>query len=554
MKAAREIFGSAGPLVILAHGWGQSAESMRPLAERLSERCQAVTIDFPGHGRSRDIASDYTFSDFASSIGEIARDLVGVDGRFHLIGWSMGGSIAAKYAMALESLRSLESMILIASTPRFVAARGKNGEGQPRASVTKMARMIDSDHESGLRSFIGSLFASGERIASDKIELIERHLLGRAFFPPKKEALLKTLEELAATDLTKLDPSLIYKGPLLLIHGAIDRITPIGAQRLWRRLFPHSLIRTIKGVGHAPHLTALDQVVELINSFIFGTEEPAPIAPDTRASARKAFDRSADRYDRHADFQAISARRLLETIKRSFSADPARPKRALDLGAGSGLLARELIESGLIAKSSIIGLDFAFRMTSRAKNSLGIEMVQAEAERIPFPERSFDLIGSNLMEQWVAPESKKTLYREIARVLTRDGRLFLSTLGPGTLSELKSATLKMAREFGLEITLEDFVQFTASADLLDAINSLPQMMLESSESELITVEYPSARALLDRLKGLGALSKPILAREGFGARTPTRRLMEIYDTEHSSEGGSIKASYELITLMARKAR
>lgn len=42
----------AGKCVVLLHGWGSSAELMKPIARMLDDRYQVVNVDLPGHGRT----------------------------------------------------------------------------------------------------------------------------------------------------------------------------------------------------------------------------------------------------------------------------------------------------------------------------------------------------------------------------------------------------------------------------------------------------------------------------------------------------------------------
>jgi pimeloyl-ACP methyl ester carboxylesterase len=63
------VWGDAGPLVVLVHGWGGSAEQMAPLAHRLAQdgfRC--VALEITGHGTSpkRRTRWDYFIRDIAA--------------------------------------------------------------------------------------------------------------------------------------------------------------------------------------------------------------------------------------------------------------------------------------------------------------------------------------------------------------------------------------------------------------------------------------------------------------------------------------------------------
>jgi pimeloyl-ACP methyl ester carboxylesterase len=95
------------PRVLALHGWLDNAASFVPLAPLL-ERLDLVALDLPGHGHSehRHTSTRYHFIDYLFNI-DAALDALGW-ADCHLIGHSMGASIAATYAAgAPERVRSL---------------------------------------------------------------------------------------------------------------------------------------------------------------------------------------------------------------------------------------------------------------------------------------------------------------------------------------------------------------------------------------------------------------------------------------------------------------
>lgn len=254
------------PLIFL-HGWGQTRRAFDPLIIALNDRgVRSFAFDFPGHGDARNEPGPYSFDRYASLIGEFAKS-VGAS-RFHLAGWSMGGTIAAIHCLEQREPRPL-SLILIASTPRFVALENSLGVGQHPTAVKKMERMISADHENGLREFIGRFFESGENIPESMKAQIEKHLIPENF-PPNKDALLATLKELSALDLTISGRK--WDGPVLNIQGTADKITLKGGQRLWRALFDNIEEAPVESAGHAPHLTQTAGVAEIIAGFLSSLE------------------------------------------------------------------------------------------------------------------------------------------------------------------------------------------------------------------------------------------------------------------------------------------
>jgi ubiquinone/menaquinone biosynthesis C-methylase UbiE len=98
------------------------------------------------------------------------------------------------------------------------------------------------------------------------------------------------------------------------------------------------------------------------------------------------------------------------------------PLDALDVGSGTGFLALELAARGHRAT----GIDFAPAMVARARDKaaaqgLAVRFEQGDAEQLPFPDGSFDLVISRHV-LWTLPHPDAAL-DEWRRVLRPGGRL-----------------------------------------------------------------------------------------------------------------------------------
>ena len=154
----------------------------------------------------------------------------------------------------------------------------------------------------------------------------------------------------------------------------------------------------------------------------FGFEE----VPEREKAGRVAevFDRVADRYDLMNDLMSLGLHRAWK----AFAVDIARPRpgeRVLDVATGSGDLAAAL-ERRVAPGGEVWITDVNRRMLSRGRDRLLdagslAPAVQCDAERLPFPERSFDCVtvGFGLRNM----THKEAALAEMARVLKPGGRL-----------------------------------------------------------------------------------------------------------------------------------
>jgi demethylmenaquinone methyltransferase / 2-methoxy-6-polyprenyl-1,4-benzoquinol methylase len=133
------------------------------------------------------------------------------------------------------------------------------------------------------------------------------------------------------------------------------------------------------------------------------------------------FDRSAQHYDRACDIMSFGGgqRYRREALERA----GLRPgMRVLDVGAGTGLLAREIVR--IVGSSGrVVALDPSSQMIAAGRRRLDVAFVQGVGERLPFPDRHFDFLTMGYALRHV-PDLDQT-FEEYRRVLKSGGRLLL---------------------------------------------------------------------------------------------------------------------------------
>jgi demethylmenaquinone methyltransferase/2-methoxy-6-polyprenyl-1,4-benzoquinol methylase len=156
----------------------------------------------------------------------------------------------------------------------------------------------------------------------------------------------------------------------------------------------------------------------------FGFEQVREEDKARRVAA--VFDQVAGRYDLMNDLMSLGLHRAWKAFTVALAR--VRPgERVLDLATGTGDLARALAQragpSGQVVMSDINGSMLA-RGRDRANDAgLLLAAVQCDAERLPFPDRSFDCVtvGFGLRNM----THKGVALCEMARVLRRGGRLLV---------------------------------------------------------------------------------------------------------------------------------
>jgi arsenite methyltransferase len=101
-------------------------------------------------------------------------------------------------------------------------------------------------------------------------------------------------------------------------------------------------------------------------------------------------------------------------------------ERVLDLGSGAGtdsLIAAQMVG----AQGRVTGIDMTAEMLAKARaaaaemGASNVEFVESEAERLPFPDASFDVVISNGVIDLIP--DKDAVFAEVFRVLVPGGRI-----------------------------------------------------------------------------------------------------------------------------------
>lgn len=107
-------------------------------------------------------------------------------------------------------------------------------------------------------------------------------------------------------------------------------------------------------------------------------------------------------------------------------------EKLLDIGCGTGSLI--IVSKKLHPQNEIVGIDIDDRIIRIARNkieneNLDIELIKAGAEKLPFPNSSFDVVVSSLVFHHLPLEIKKLAIKEVTRVLKNKGRFLLVDFG-----------------------------------------------------------------------------------------------------------------------------
>jgi pimeloyl-[acyl-carrier protein] methyl ester esterase len=240
--------------VVLLHGWAMHSGLFAPLLPRLVDRFRVLRVDLPGHGCSESVSPYALDTIIAAIAGALEQSVAGEP--MTLLGWSLGGTVALRWALA-EPAR-ISRLILTGTTPCFVA-RPDWPRAMAAATLSRFGDELAAAYRLTLQRFV-ALQVHGSEHARSVLAQLRSELFARG--EPSREVLRAALELLARTDLRR-DVAAIRQ-PAVVIAGDRDTLTPPEAGEWLAHALPRASFRLIPGAAHAPFLSHPEAFVSAI--------------------------------------------------------------------------------------------------------------------------------------------------------------------------------------------------------------------------------------------------------------------------------------------------
>ena len=148
---------------------------------------------------------------------------------------------------------------------------------------------------------------------------------------------------------------------------------------------------------------------------------PAPAtAEEIRDVNTRYHDGAAADYDAKwgIDFGEIGRTQVLGKLRKALGGELRSFDRSLELGAGTGYFSLNLLQAGVISEATCTDISQGMLETlagNAARLGLDVTTAPADAEGLPFPDESFDLVLGHAVLHHI-PDLDQTM-REILRVL-----------------------------------------------------------------------------------------------------------------------------------------
>ena len=245
-------FGAGRPLVLLHGGSGSHTHWIANI-DRLARGFEVVVVDLPGYGDApRPVSRDPE-----AYIGALADDLSAAmtgAGRYGLVGFSFGGTLAAALAGRLPAGR-VSALTLL----------GPGGFGEPEGRrlpivPTPSAAQDPAGHRAAVAQNLGAFMMSRVPAADDPVVDLHSANIARQRFDSRTISLADRL----VADLVRV------ACPLQAIWGEKDQLcVPSVAHRagVVRAVRPDAEVHLVPGAGHWVQYEAPQAVCALIETF-----------------------------------------------------------------------------------------------------------------------------------------------------------------------------------------------------------------------------------------------------------------------------------------------
>ncbi|MBV9232579.1 MAG: alpha/beta fold hydrolase [Candidatus Eremiobacteraeota bacterium] len=236
--------GAGSPALLFVHGWQGDRSIWDAIVARLREKFRCIAVDLRGFGASSSARGPYTLEQHSEDLRGLVEFLR--LGRAVVIGHSMGGKIAVRFAVDAESL--VEALVLVAPVPLGPAGFSEKGVAYLRATA---------GNAPAARAWLTKTI-----MAPPSAEVLDR--LCTVASRASSAAVEQSLDSWVETDLS--DEAKRLTEPALVIgfqHDAPERVRDKAAA-----LLPNARFEEVQDCAHYAVLEQPLPVAQLIEAFV----------------------------------------------------------------------------------------------------------------------------------------------------------------------------------------------------------------------------------------------------------------------------------------------
>jgi pimeloyl-ACP methyl ester carboxylesterase len=232
-----------GPVMLVLHGWGDSANGWQKMQNAFAETHTVVVPDLPGFGASEPPKYPWGLNDYAEFL-ETFLQKIDVPKVSVLLGHSNGGAIA---------IRGLGSGVLSTDKLVLLGSAGIRGEYKGRKAIMRYIAKIGKLLTMPLPHAVKDKLRKTMYASAGSDMLVAEHL---------QDTFKRIVEDDVRADAARI------RVPTLLVYGKDDEATPPRFGRLFAETIPDAKLEIIPHAGHFVHNDQFDETITAIKEFI----------------------------------------------------------------------------------------------------------------------------------------------------------------------------------------------------------------------------------------------------------------------------------------------
>lgn len=254
------VLGSAGPVLLFAHGFGCNQHMWDAVAPLFSARYRVVLFDYTGSGPATGLDHEperyATLDGYARDLMEVC-DALGLDSEVTLVAHSVSCSIGGLVAIARPSL--FASMVWLGPSPCFVNHPPEYRGGFEQADLAGLLSLMDQNYI-GWASMVSPMVAgkSGEGAVSET--------LTTSFCSTDPHSARMFARATFYAD-NRRDLALI-KCPCLILQHRYDALAPLEVGEYLRDHLACGRLEVLEVSGHCAHMSNPDQVIDALQRHL----------------------------------------------------------------------------------------------------------------------------------------------------------------------------------------------------------------------------------------------------------------------------------------------
>ena len=250
--------GSGKTPMVFAHGFGCDQNMWRFMVPAFEDTHRVIMFDHVGHGRSDwaayDPARHAGLDGYADDVVALCRELVVRNGVF------VGHSVSAMIGVLahLKAPELFDRLVLVGPSPRYIDADGYRG-GFTAQQIEELLQLLDSNYMGWSHSMAPVIMGN-----PDRPELGDE--LTNSFCRTDPE-IAKAFARVTFLSDNRDDLPKV-RARTLVLQCSEDVIAPQEVGEFVHRSIPDSELVLMRATGHCPNLSAPEETIEAIRSFL----------------------------------------------------------------------------------------------------------------------------------------------------------------------------------------------------------------------------------------------------------------------------------------------